>query len=193
MNDNEAARVMARTNIDAWWPHLQNGAEALVVTATGCSKFLMGYDKLLADDPAYAHKAREVATRVRDITEQFATEVLPEVGDDAPRLAFHAPCSLTHGLKLDQTVTDILRRCGFALTEVPDSHLCCGAGGAYMLLHPRISRKLGQNRADALQSDTPQAIATANIGCQLQLSRYSKLPVRHWLEWLAESIPSARK
>lgn len=193
MDDNEAAREMARRNIDSWWPQLQQGAEALLVTATGCTKFLKSYDSLLADDPDYAHKASVVAGKVRDVAEQLALETLPVVASDAPRLAFHAPCTLTHGLKLDQTVADILRRCGFRLTEVADSHLCCGAGGAYMLLHPRISRKLGQNRARALQSDTPQAIATANIGCQLQLSRYSKLPVRHWLEWLAESIPPAQE
>jgi glycolate oxidase iron-sulfur subunit len=38
----------ARQNIDAWWPHLENGAEAIVQTASGCGAFIKDYGHLLA-------------------------------------------------------------------------------------------------------------------------------------------------
>ncbi|MDH5632094.1 MAG: glycolate oxidase subunit GlcF [Gammaproteobacteria bacterium] len=193
MGDLDAARNMARANIDAWWPRLQAGAEAVVVSASGCAKFMKSYDKLLADDETYRDKAGRVAGAVRELVEQLANAELPAVSASAPRLAFHAPCTLKHGLKLDIQAETILSRAGFRLSNVPDSHLCCGAGGAYVLLHPRISAQLGKNKAQALESDTPDAIATANIGCQLQLERHSPLPVRHWVEWLAEYLPRGDK
>ena len=56
-----------RRNIDAWWPHIESGAEAIVSSASGCGSMLVEYGELLAGDPAYAEKARRVSQLTRDI------------------------------------------------------------------------------------------------------------------------------
>ena len=50
-----------RRNIDAWWPAIEAGAEAIVTTATGCGSMLADYGRLLAADEAYADRARRVS------------------------------------------------------------------------------------------------------------------------------------
>nr|MBU2748896.1 glycolate oxidase subunit GlcF [Acidithiobacillus montserratensis] len=56
------------------------------------------------------------------------------------------------------------------------------------ILQPELSRQLRQQKIDALQQGQPCSIATANIGCQLHLQGGTDLPVRHWLELLAEAM-----
>ncbi|MBU2812272.1 glycolate oxidase subunit GlcF, partial [Acidithiobacillus thiooxidans] len=70
--------------------------------------------------------------------------------------------------------------------------LCCGSAGTYSILQPDLSRQLRQQKLDALQQGEPCAIATANVGCQLHLQGGTELPVRHWLELLAESLLSKK-
>jgi len=179
----------ARGNIDAWWPHLEAGAEALVITASGCSTQVKEYGHLLSHDPAYAAKAARVSALARDVSEVVAAEraalaALPKSTQGPAKIAFHSPCSLQHGLKLAGVVESILREAGFSLTPVPDAHLCCGSAGTYSLLHPHISKDLRRNKLDALESGGPQQIATANIGCLSHLDAAARVPVRHWIELL---------
>ena len=86
-------------------------------------------------------------------------------------------------------VEQLLRRLGFNLTPVPDSHLCCGSAGTYSILQPVISQKLLHNKLLALQAGKPTVIATANIGCQLHLETQAEVPVRHWIELVDEAMP----
>ena len=78
----------------------------------------------------------------------------------------------------------ILAARGFRLTEVRDAHLCCGSAGTYSILQPKLSRQLRENKLDALTADEPELIATANIGCLLELAAASRVPVVHWVELL---------
>jgi glycolate oxidase iron-sulfur subunit len=177
----------ARRNIDAWWPHLEAGAEAIVMTASGCGMHVKEYGYYLRNDPAYAAKAERVAASVRDIGEILRDEDLTKLKASAPaRIAFHSPCSLQHGQKVVGVVEEILQKAGFTLTAVPDAHLCCGSAGTYSLLHPLLSRRLRRNKVAALTQDGPQLIATANIGCLTQLQAGTGVPVRHWIELLAD-------
>ena len=81
-------------------------------------------------------------------------------------------------------VESILTTLGFELTEVRDSHLCCGSAGSYSLLQPELSQRLRDNKLEALQSGRPELIASANVGCQLHLATASQIPVMHWIELL---------
>jgi glycolate oxidase iron-sulfur subunit len=87
---------------------------------------------------------------------------------------------------LGGVVEDILRRCGFSLTPVADAHLCCGSAGTYAILHPILARRLRQDKLAALGEGAPGVIATANIGCLSHLQSGTDLPVRHWIELLAD-------
>jgi glycolate oxidase iron-sulfur subunit len=179
----------ARQNIDAWWPAIEQGAEAIVQTASGCGAFVKDYAHLLAQDPAYAEKAKRVSALAKDLVEVFSAEPLEQLNVRADkRLAFHCPCTLQHAQKLGGAVEGVLARLGFALTVVPDSHLCCGSAGTYSLTQPELSKQLRDNRMNALESGKPEVIVTANIGCQTHLDGAGRTPVRHWIELVEEAL-----
>ncbi|MFT2185998.1 glycolate oxidase subunit GlcF [Pseudomonas putida] len=173
----------ARRNIDAWWPAIEAGAEAIVQTASGCGAFVRDYGHLLEKDPHYAVKAARVSALSRDLVEILRDEPIEQLALCAEqRLAFHCPCTLQHALKLGGAIEALLTRLGFTLTSVPDGHLCCGSAGTYSLTQPELSLQLRDNRLNALESGEPHLIATANIGCQAHLDGAGRTPVRHWIE-----------
>ena len=181
------ALEFARRNIDAWLPHLDAGVEAIVMTASGCGVHVKEYGYYLRDDPAYADKAKRIAAAVRDISEILGGEDLSKLTPAVrAKIAFQSPCSLQHGQKLGGVVEEILHKAGFTLVAVPDAHLCCGSAGTYSILHPVLSRRLRRNKLNALTGERPDVIATANIGCLTHLQAGTDLPVRHWIELLAD-------
>jgi glycolate oxidase iron-sulfur subunit len=180
----------ARHNIDAWWPEIENGAEAIVQTASGCGAFIKDYGHLLEGDPAYAAKAQKVSELARDLVEVLRDEPLHTLGiHGSQRLAFHCPCTLQHGQKLGGAVESLLGELGFNLTAVPDGHLCCGSAGTYSLTQPELARQLRDNKLNALESGHPEVIVTANIGCQSHLDGAGRTPVRHWIELVEAALP----
>jgi glycolate oxidase iron-sulfur subunit len=189
LSAHHEALAMMRRNIDAWWPHLEAGAEAIVISASGCSVMLKEYGEALQHDPHYAHKAQRVAALARDISEIIADLPLDRLNlhGQGRRIAFHSPCTLQHGQKIVGRVESTLRSVGYTLTEVSDGHLCCGSAGTYSLLQPSLSRQLLDNKLKALQGNTPECIVTANIGCQLHLAGGAQVPVGHWIELLDEA------
>lgn len=186
----QEARDFMRRNIDAWWPHIEQGAEAIVITASGCGALVKEYGELLQHDADYADKARRVSAMTRDISEVLDAEDLPQgrLRAGQHRVAFHSPCTLQHAQQLQGVVEAMLERVGYRLTEVADAHLCCGSAGTYSILQPALSKQLLDRKLEALQSDAPDIIATANIGCQLHLAGASRVPVRHWIELLDEAL-----
>jgi glycolate oxidase iron-sulfur subunit len=196
--DAEGARANARRNIDAWWPHIEAGAEAVVVTASGCGVEVKDYGYLLQDDTVYAAKARRVGELTRDVSEVVVVETAallallqksaPAVRPQVTRLAFHAPCSLQHGLKIRGSVEALLDAAGFPLTPVADSHLCCGSAGTYSILQSELAGRLRENKLAALTAGEPVGIASANIGCIAHLQAGTDVPIKHWIEWLDERL-----
>ncbi len=179
----------ARRNIDAWWPKIAAGAEAIIQTASGCGAFVKEYGHLLRDDLAYAEKARRVSELACDIGEALARLPIESLSvKPDKRVAFHCPCTLQHGQKLAGSIEGLLTRLGFTLTGVPGAHLCCGSAGTYAFTQPELSRKLRDNKLDALESGKPDVIATANIGCQTHLGGAGRTEVRHWIEIVDEAI-----
>ncbi|MFC5698966.1 glycolate oxidase subunit GlcF [Pseudomonas sp. GCM10022186] len=189
LNAQAAGLDRARRNIDAWWPAIEAGAEAIVQTASGCGAFVKDYGHLLKDDPHYAAKAERVSQLARDLVEVLRDAPLESLGIRGDlRLAFHCPCTLQHAQKLGGAVEGVLRRLGFHLTPVADGHLCCGSAGTYSITQPELSRQLRDNKLNALESGQPQVIATANIGCQTHLDGAGRTPVRHWIELVDEAM-----
>jgi len=193
LSATEEARDFMRRNVDAWWPHVEAGAEAIVVNASGCGVVVKDYGHLLADDPAYAERAARVAALAVDVGELLAREGMERLdgfGTRGRRVAFHAPCTLQHGQRLPGVVERLLAEAGFELTAVPDAHLCCGSAGTYSVLQRPLSERLRENKVAALQSGGPAVIATANIGCLHHLQAGTEVPVVHWIELLDPSPPS---
>jgi len=175
-----------RRNIDAWWPAVEAGAEAVVSSATGCGSLLADYGELLAHDPDYADKARRISSLNRDAAQILAGEDLRPLDIDTRQrpVAVHTPCSQQHALQQPLLVKQILAAAGFELSETRDDHLCCGSAGTYSILQKERSERLRDRKLLALQAGQPELIVTANVGCQLHLGEQSQTPVRHWLELL---------
>ncbi len=181
----QAAQQAMRRNIDAWWPYIENGCEAIVMTASGCGSTVKEYGHLLRDDAAYAEKAARVSALTRDLAEVLRDEDLSALRAATPRrIAFHAPCSLQHGQQLRDVIEAILTRAGHELLPVQEAHLCCGSAGTYSLLQPEIASQLRARKLSNLQAHGPELIASANVGCQTHLAAASDVPVVHWISLL---------
>lgn len=179
----EAARARMRRNIDAWLPAIDAGAEAILITASGCGAMVKDYGWALREDPDYATAAARVAALARDPSEFFTPEELARFTPQGPRrIAFHPPCTLQHGQGLAGRVEALLRAAGFELRPVADSHSCCGSAGTYSMLQAQLARALRARKLSALRAGQPQRIVTANVGCQTHLQAGTGIPVVHWLE-----------
>jgi len=184
---HEAVRF-ARRNIDAWWPLVESGVEAIVMTASGCGVHVKDYGHLLRDDPRYATKAQRVSALTKDLCEILLNEDLARlqpVAKPAGRVAFHSPCTLQHGQKLNGKVEQLMRELGFELAPVSEPHLCCGSAGTYSILQRDLSQQLLRRKLGNLEVAAPVCIATANIGCLAHLASGTTVPVRHWIELIA--------
>lgn len=186
----EEAKDFMRANIDAWWPYIDAGAEAIVVTASGCGTVLKDYDEHLSNDPVYSAKAKKISALVKDISEIILNENISQLNTDRQevKLAVHCPCSLQHGQKLSGVIEKTLTKIGYELTTVKDTHLCCGAAGTYSILQKSISNTLRDNKLKALEEENPEIIVTANIGCLHHLQEGTNRPVRHWIEILDNDL-----
>ena len=190
----EEALHYMRRNIDAWWLHIERGAEAILSTASGCGVTVKDYGELLQHDAAYADKARRISALARDVSEvlvEHQDELRKLIGDSAAsalHFVFHSPCTLQHGMKLKGSVEALLTALGFKLVPVTDAHLCCGSAGTYSILQPELSQRLLANKIAALTVRAPSGILTANIGCQSHLQTATTLPVRHWIEALDDIL-----
>lgn len=175
-----------RRNIDAWWPAIESGAEAIVSSASGCGAMLVEYGDLLAHDPEYRSKAQRVSALTVDIAEVLLREDLSclKINNRVGKVAVHTPCTLQHALTLADAVPLILTDLGFDLVQTKENHLCCGSAGTYSILQPQISQRLLDKKLNALTTENPDMIVTANVGCQLHLGGKAKVPIHHWIELL---------
>ena len=191
LNDQEGGLQDMRRNIDAWWPLVEAGAEAIVMTSSGCGVTVKDYGHLLRGDAAYAEKAARISALTRDVS-----EVLVDLQDEmvaklngahraqAQRVAYHPPCTLQHGQKIRGKVEQLLRAVGVDVTLCADSHLCCGSSGTYSLLQPELSIQLRDRKVAALEATGAERIVSANVGCQSHLQTGTSTPVEHWIELL---------
>ncbi len=191
LSAHDEALTQVRANVDAWCTALDDGADAIVITASGCGSMVRDYARLLADDEQYREKAARVTAHVKDLAEFVGA--LDIDGEDWTSIkgrdvAYHPPCTLQHGQSLPGVVEGILRRVGVELKYVSDSHLCCGSAGTYSLTQPKLSTQLRDNKLANLTANEPSEILSANIGCIHHLGGASKVPVRHWVELLDDAL-----
>ena len=185
LNEQNLAKQSIRNNIDAWWPHIEAGIEAIISTASGCGVMIKDYAHVMRSDPSYADKAKTISQLTRDLSEIIVREDLQGIKVSNPvRVAFHPPCTLQHGQQLNGVVESILKQCGYELTPFANAHLCCGSAGTYSIFQKKISRRLLQQKITAIMRARPDVITTANIGCQLHLESATDTKVLHWIELL---------
>jgi len=192
LSDQRGGLEDMRRLIDAWWPHVDAGAEAIVMTGSACGAMAKEYAHLLERDSRYRDKAARISAMTRDICEvldagiEALKPLVPAAA--APRIAFHPPCTLQHGQQIRGVTERVLAAAGFELVPVADAHLCCGSAGTYSILQPELSAQLKRNKLAALQSGMPEMIVSSNIGCQSHLASGAQVPVKHWIVALEERL-----
>ena len=187
----DCALEQARANVDSCCAALDAGAEAIVSTASACGLMVKDYVRLLAGDEAYAARAERVSASTRDLSEIVEPDDLRRAGCEAgsgPRVAWQSPCTLQHGQRVAGQVEALLEAAGCTLAPTSEATLCCGSAGTYSILQPALSGELRRRKIAALTGSGPEMIATANIGCLEHLRAESPVPVRHWIEIVADSI-----
>ncbi|CAN5742153.1 glycolate oxidase subunit GlcF [soil metagenome] len=195
LNDHEAGLDDMRRNIDAWWPYVEAGVEAIVMTASGCGATVKDYGHLLAHDTVYAEKARRITELTRDLSEilpEFEAQLVQKLnGKISKRIAWHPPCTLQHGQQIKGKVEGLLRSVGVDVRLCADSHLCCGSAGTYSVLQPEMAYQLRDNKLRNLQATEPEMILSANIGCLTHLQSGTTTPVQHWVELLDHALSAS--
>ncbi|MCW2772998.1 MAG: glcF [Nocardioides sp.] len=169
-NGREAeAQGFARRLVDSFE---DRGVEWIVVNAAGCGSTMKEYAELLADEPAYADRARAFADRVRDVS-----EILDELGPVAPRhplemtIAYHDACHLAHAQGVRAEPRRLLEAIpGLELREIAEGEICCGSAGIYNVLNPEPARELGDRKAANIVATGAQLLVTANPGCLMQVA-----------------------
>lgn len=190
LNRQQDGLEFMRRNIDAWWPLIEQGCEAIVITASGCGTTIKEYGNLLKDDVAYAAKAHRVSQLARDLVEVMNNEPIATLPVTATAsLAFQCPCSLQHGQGLAGAVESLLSRMGFELKPIADNHLCCGSAGTYSIFQPKLATELRQKKMQALDNAQAEQIVSANIGCMTHLSEGADRQVRHWIQIVDAALP----
>ena len=192
LNDQEGGKQQMRTNIDAWWPHVEAGVEAIVMNASGCGVTVKDYGHALQDDPVYAQRATRISALTRDLSEllpDLAQALAGRLSAASGSIAWHPPCTLQHGQQLRGGVEKHLAAMGFAIALAPsEPHLCCGSAGTYSVLQSEIAYQLRDRKLGALAALKPHTIVSANVGCITHLQSGTSTPVRHWIELLDDAL-----
>src|SRR5512136_1099896 len=150
----DEARRMARHTVDV----LSRIDAPVVVPSGSCADMIVHrYPELLADDPAYAQRARNLAARTYELS-QFLVDVLGVTDLGARsflRVAYHPSCHTLRGLGVDRQPRELLRHVrGLDCLELPDDQSCCGFGGLFAVKMADISGAMLQQKLDAIeQSD----------------------------------------
>jgi glycolate oxidase iron-sulfur subunit len=164
----EQSRLQARRNIDAM---LKPEFDAIVTNAAGCGSVMKEYASLLEHDPQYAERAQQFVAKVRDITEYLAQVGMVEpVHRLKARVTYQDPCHLAHAQGIRSAPRQLLKFIGAELVESARADSCCGSAGVYNVTQNEISMKILDEKMEFIAGVRPEIVATANVGCMLQLS-----------------------
>jgi glycolate oxidase iron-sulfur subunit len=166
--DHARALAMARALIDVFE---RAEADAVVVNTSGCGAHMKAYGALLADDHAYAERARRFAGSVRDIAEFLGREPLRGPLRPVPMtVTYHDPCHVVHGQKIRAEPRALLAQVpGVKLVDLKESDWCCGSAGIYNLTQPEMATRLLHRKVSHIVAAGAEAVVTANPGCILQI------------------------
>ena len=165
--DLETARRLARHNVAAFE---RSGADYVVTNAAGCGAMMKEYDHLLAHDPAWRHRAADVAAKVRDVSELLA-EAGPRAGGALDvSVTYDAPCHLLHAQRVATPPLRVLGAVpGLALVPLDGSEHCCGSAGIYNLVEPEVSDTVLAPKLARIAETRASLVATGNPGCLMQI------------------------
>jgi glycolate oxidase iron-sulfur subunit len=192
--DLDRARSLARANVDAF---LAADVDLVAVNAAGCGAAMKEYGTLLEPDGEYRERARELGSRVRDVTELLAAAG-PRLGAEVRCVvAYDHPCHLLHAQRIERAPLDVLAAVpGVEVRVVAKADECCGGAGIYGITHPDLGGRIGRDKVAAVRAVGADAVTTPNPGCMMQIGAGLRLEgapegVVHPVELLDESYRRA--
>ena len=202
----EQTRDLAQALIDSFdavvGPGKPAGAEpldAVLVAASGCGHTLKHYGQVLDNEPgrAFASQVRDVHQFLAELglSDSFKAGLKPlHHSDGEPAsaerpvvVAYHDACHMLHGQGISAEPRALLRAIPhLQLREATEAGVCCGSAGIYNLVQPEEAAALGEIKAADLSGTGAALVASANIGCTMQLRRHlgDGPPVAHPVELL---------
>jgi L-lactate dehydrogenase complex protein LldE len=187
------ARAMARHTLDI----LAGNDAPIVVPSGSCADMVIHrYPELLADDPAYAEKARSVAARTHELC-QFLVDVLgvTEVGASGRgTVAYHSSCHTQRGLGVRAQPLRLLERVeGVECRPLPETEACCGFGGLFAVKMGDISGAILNRKIADIEASGAEVVVGTDVSCLMHIGgglhrRASKVRVAHVAEILAPAV-----
>ena len=157
----------ARERAEATITALSADDRPILVDSAGCGAAMKEYGHLL-DTP----EAEAFSARVYDIHEWLATRLddLPTTAKLDLCVAVQDPCHQRHVQRVHDATRAVLAPYVHKIIELDDDGLCCGAGGAFSVLHPQLATDIRDRKVDAIERVSPDIVASANPGCSLHLA-----------------------
>ena len=167
---------------------IEGDLDAVLVAASGCGHTMKAYGELLAGQQQFLAPVLDVQEFLADwgFSETFRKQLRPLPA----AVAMHDACHMIHGQGIQAQPRQLLRAIpGISLKEAMEAGVCCGSAGIYNLVQPEEAAELGRIKADDLCDTGATVVASANIGCTLQLRRHvgDRAFVYHPMELLAAS------
>ena len=196
--DLEGARTLARRNIAAFEGKAEHQKAPIISNAGGCGAMLVSYAHLLAEDGAFAERARSFSARVRDVSQQLQTvEIKTGATVTEDSITYDSSCHLLYGQDAGEAplkIVDAVAKLNFVRLE--GSERCCGGAGIYNLLEPDLSAQVLAEKLANIKATKAQTLATGNPGCQMQIGAGAllagmDLKVCHPVELLDEAYARA--
>jgi L-lactate dehydrogenase complex protein LldE len=189
------ALAMARRTIDVF---SANPAPVVIPSGSCGDMVIHQYARLLADDPAYAERARELAGRTYELT-QFLVDVLgvTDVGATGrERVAYHACCHGLRGLDIHHEPEALLGQVkGAETVPLAEHDVCCGFGGLFAVKMPDVSSAMLARKLDSIEACGADTIAVTDVSCAMHMAgglhrRGSRVRVCHIADLLAPETTS---
>ena len=187
LGKEELARETFKKNINMWYDeYLKNGLDAIISNTSGCGTTLKDYGFIFRDDKELKKKSKKISELTKDITEfldqNLKLSFKKDKGLKKYNIAYHSACSMQHGQKVHNQPIDLLEKTGNKVSNIPDGHICCGSAGTYNILQSDIAKKLLKQKIENINKIKPDFISTGNIGCIMQISNGTNIPILHTVE-----------
>ncbi len=187
LGKEEIAKETFKKNINFWYDeYLKNGLDAIISNTSGCGTTLKDYGFVFREDKEFKKKAKKISELTKDVTEfldqNLKLSFKKEKGSKKYNIAYHSACSMQHGQKVHKQPIDLLEKTGNKVLNIPDGHICCGSAGTYNILQSDIAQKLLKQKVENINKVKPDFISTGNIGCIMQITNGTKIPILHTVE-----------